>query len=262
MNFKNLCAFALSMIMLSIISFGQDKACPKVIDAPHTKLYEPLYESILCEYDDNGNCIKSFANTPKLNDHLFYFDTRFRTNGVEVIWQTKKAKANQVFTILRSKDGQKFTEIGTVDQANYDGTQYSFLDNLPYLGNNYYLLKSTDKKDQPLVSSEQAVYVNVGLCYMETLAIQKNKDKVDLNYYLDNSGTFQLLVTDIDGIEQDRKNVALKKGKNKLTILMPFNGIYFVTLTNGFSSVTDIVTQTEGAAVSNTAAVMDKIILH
>ena len=262
MNFKNTFALALSMMMLSVITFGQDKACPQVIDSPHTKLYEPLYQNILCEYDDNGNCINSFANTPKLNDKLFYFDTRFRSNGVEIIWQTKKAMSNQTFTILRSKDGQQFQEIGTIEEADYEGTQYSFLDNLPYLGNNYYMLKTTDKKDNPMVSSEQAVYVNVGLVYLETLSIQKEKERIDLNYYIDNSGTFQILVTDIDGIEQDRKNVALKKGKNNLTILIPFNGIYFVTLTNGFSSVTDIVTQTEGAKISNTAAVMDKIILH
>lgn len=94
------------------------------------------------------------------------------------------------------------------------------------------------------------------------MSIQKNKEKIELNYYLDNSGTFQLLVTDIDGVEQERKNVALKKGKSNLTILMPINGVYFVTLTNGFSSVTEIVTQTEGVPASNTAAVFDKIILH
>jgi len=250
MNFKNTLALALSMIMFIAVTFGQDKACPQVIDSPHTTLYEPLYQKVLCEYDDNGNCIGSFANTPKLNEKLFYFDTRFRTSGVELIWQTKKAKSNQVFTVLRSRDGQQFEEIGTVDVADYEGTQYSFLDNLPFLGNNFYLLKTNDKKDRPIVSSEQSVYVNLGLVYLETLAIQKEKEKIDF------------LVTDIDGIEQERKNVALKKGKNNLTILIPFNGIYFVTLTNGFSSVTDIVTQTDGTTMPSTAAITDKIILH
>ena len=262
MKFKNTFALALSLMMLSVVTSAQDKSCPQVLDSPHTKLYEPLYQKVLCEYDENGNCTGSFSNVPKLEEELVYFDTRFRSSGVEIIWQTKKAKSNRLFTILRSKDGQKFQEIGTIDLADYDGTQYSFLDNLPYLGNNYYMLKSTDRKDKPIVSNEQAVYVNVGLCYMETLSIQKNKDKIELNYFIDNSGTFQILVTDIDGIEQERKNVALSKGKNKMTILMPFNGVYFVTLTNGFSSVTDIVTQSEGVAVANTAAVFDKIILH
>lgn len=262
MNFKNAFALALFMIMLSINAFGQDKACPLVIDSPHTTLYEPLYHAVFCEYDDNGNCTNSFANTPKLNEKLHYFDTRFRTNGVEVIWQTKKSNANQVFTILRSRDGQQFQEIGTVSQADYDGTQYSFIDNLPFLGNNFYLLKTKDKKDKPLISSEQSVYVNVGIVYLETVAIKKEKEKIDLNYYIDNSGSFQILVTDIDGIEQERKNVALRKGNNNLTILIPFNGIYFVTLTNGFSSVTDIVTQTDGTVMPSTAAITDKIILH
>jgi len=262
MNFKNTYALALSMMMLSVTAFGQDRACPQVIDSPHTSLYEPLYHAVFCEYDDNGNCKGSFANTPKLNEKLYYFDTRFRTNGVELIWQTKHVKSNQVFTVFRSKDGQQFQEIGTVSQADYEGTQYSFLDNLPFLGNNFYLLKTKDKKDKPLVSSEQSVYVNVGVVYLETLAIKKEKEKIDLNYYIDNSGTFQILVTDIDGIEQERKNVALRKGKNTLTILIPFNGIYFVTLTNGFSSVTDIVTQSEGTTMPNTAAITDKIILH
>ena len=85
------------------------------------------------------------------------------------------------------------------------------------------------------------------MCHVETMDVKNNKDEVSMKYFVDNSGLFQLLVTDTDGHEKARKNVTMKTGKNDVQFSLPINGIYFVTLTNGFSSVTDLVIQSHGS---------------
>ena len=98
-----------------------------------------------------------------------------------------------------------------------------------------------------LISNQQSVYVSLGMCHLETMDVKNEKDEVKMKYFVDNSGLFQLLVTDTEGHEKARKNVAMKTGKNDIQFSLPMNGIYFVTLTNGFSSVTDLVIQSDGS---------------
>lgn len=85
--------------------------------------------------------------------------------------------------------------------------------------------------------------------------VKNKKDKVQMEYFVDNSGIFQLLVTDSEGHEKARENIEMKTGKNDIQFSLPINGIYFVTLTNGFSSVTDLVIQYQGSesSISNIA---------
>ena len=231
--------------LLNQNAYSQHPSCPKVLDES-IQLYQPLMASVACEYDSYGKCIHSFAKVPLLNQELNYFDTRFRTNGVELVWQSKNMGTNETFKILRSKDGEQFQEIGEIQSFDFADGQISFLDNLPFLGNNHYILKKVKNK-HTLLSSPQSVYVSIGMCHLETMAVQNDKNNVNMKYFADHSGIFQLLVTDTEGNEKDRRDVSIKKGKNEIVIPLPINGIYFVTLTNGFSSITDLVIQSKGA---------------
>lgn len=223
----------------------QHSSCPKVLDES-IQLYQSASASVACEYDTYGKCINSFAKVPLLSEQLYYFDTRFRTNGVELVWESKNAGINETFTVLRSKDGEQFHEIGIIESSDFADGQISFLDNLPLLGNNHYLLK---KKvgNKTLLSLQQAVYVSIGMCHLETVDIKNKEDQINVEYFVDNSGLFQLMVTDTEGHEHSRKNVSLATGKNDVIFKLPVNGIYFVTLTNGFSSITDLVVQSQGS---------------
>ena len=248
------CLFA---FLFSTNVYSQNySSCPNVLDES-IQLYQPSYADVACEYDTYGKCIQSFAKVPLLSEQLQYFDTRFRTHGVELVWQSKKFGTNESFQILRSKDGQQFQKIGEVNSADFADGQFSFLDNLPNLGNNHYLLKKTTGQ-KTLVSNQQSVYVSIGLCHLETVDIKKQKDLISMKYHLDASGVFQLLVTDTEGHEQARKDIAVRPGKNDVEIDLPFNGIYFVTLTNGFSSVTDLVVQSQGSMSQKTAVAENK----
>ena len=108
-----------------------------------------------------------------------------------------------------------------------------------------------------LISSAKC-YVSIGVCHLETMDIKnQNEDEMVAKYFVDNSGLFQLLVTDTEGNEFTRKNVSLKTGNNEVLLQLPINGIYFVTLTNGFSSVTDLVVQSKGTADTNSTVATD-----
>ncbi len=232
-------------LLFTQYALSQHAECPKVLDES-IQLYQPAYATVACEYDDFGKCINSFAKVPLLSEQLYFFDTRFRTNGVELIWQSKMTNDNDVFKILRSRDGEQFHELAEVHSADFPDGQLMYLDNLPMLGNNHYMLKKVEN-GKTLISNQQSVYVSLGMCHLETMDVKNKKDEVNMKYFVDNSGIFQLLVTDTEGHEQTRKNIAMKTGKNDIQFLLPTNGIYFVTLTNGFSSVTDLVIQSQGS---------------
>ena len=220
-------------------------SCPNVLDES-IQLYQPALANVSCEYDAYGKCINSFKKVPMLDKELKYFDTRFRTTGVELLWKSTYANNSETFKVLRSRDGKQFQEIGEVNSSDFLDGQISFYDNLPGLGNNHYIIKKS-RGSQTLLSSPQVVYVSIGMCHLETMNIKNQKDDINFNYFVDNGGIFQLLVTDTEGHEKDRRNVSMKMGINKVNLSLPQNGIYFVTLTNGFSSITDLVVQSNGS---------------
>ena len=232
-------------LLFAQYAFSQHSECPKVLDES-IQLFQPVHATVACEYDAFGKCINSFAKVPLLNEQLYFFDTRFRTNGVELIWQSKMTLGDEVFKVLRSRDGEQFHQIAEIHSSDYPDGQIMFLDNLPLLGNNHYLLKKVEA-DKTLISNQESVYVSLGICNIETMDVKNKKDEVNMKYFVDNSGLFQLLVTDTEGHEKARKNITMKTGKNDIQFLLPTNGIYFVTLTNGFSSVTDLVIQSQGS---------------
>ena len=93
------------------------------------------------------------------------------------------------------------------------------------LGNNHYMLKKVED-DKTLISNQQSVYVSLGICHLETMDVKNQKDEIKMKYFVDNSGLFQLLVTDTEGHEKARKNIAMKTGKNDIQFSLPMNGIY------------------------------------
>ncbi|MBS1661169.1 MAG: T9SS type A sorting domain-containing protein [Bacteroidetes bacterium] len=71
-----------------------------------------------------------------------------RKSGVEAVlqWQTASEQNSRDFTIERSSDGKSFSAIGVVAAAGNSSNlvDYSFTDNTPLDGSNYYRLKQRD----------------------------------------------------------------------------------------------------------------------
>lgn len=65
--------------------------------------------------------------------------------GVTIGWSTTAEQNNDYFSIEHSTDGANFTVIGKVAGANLSsGSNYSFRDEQPAIGNNFYRLSQTD----------------------------------------------------------------------------------------------------------------------
>jgi hypothetical protein len=73
-------------------------------------------------------------------------------------WSTQNEVNNDRFEIERSSDGISFTKTGSVKAMQTNGTkQYSFTDNLPLNGTNYYRIKQVDKDGSYQYSSIQKI---------------------------------------------------------------------------------------------------------
>ena len=66
-------------------------------------------------------------------------------NVVQVNWQTATETNTDHFMIQHSTDGNAFTDIGKVKAIGSGANNYSFTDNNPAIGTNYYRIQSIDK---------------------------------------------------------------------------------------------------------------------
>lgn len=77
---------------------------------------------------------------------LASFEVERYEEVIEVLWETATEINNDFFTIEKSKDGFHFNEIAKLEGAGNSSQEieYSFVDEAPYEGINYYRLKQTD----------------------------------------------------------------------------------------------------------------------
>lgn len=84
--------------------------------------------------------------TVSLPVELIDFNVADVGNEILLNWSTASELNNDYFTIEKSSDGEDFSAIGMVEGAgnSLDKLNYSFIDNEPILGMNYYRLVQTD----------------------------------------------------------------------------------------------------------------------
>jgi hypothetical protein len=90
----------------------------------------------------------NFNNTVLPVEYKSFTVTKQATSDL-VEWTTATEQNSDVFNILRSGDGQNFETIGTVNSKAPNGTSsselsYSFVDEKPQVGHNYYRLQQVD----------------------------------------------------------------------------------------------------------------------
>lgn len=92
---------------------------------------------------------------------LTFFDACLEEDVVRCDWTTESEIDNERFTLLRSKDGLSFEQIGTVPGAgtSFSTRKYVFYDEHPYSGLSYYQLMQTDFSGQSTYSQIESVYL-------------------------------------------------------------------------------------------------------
>jgi hypothetical protein len=155
-----------------------------------------------------------------------------RNNGTtnELTWITATEQNNKGFSIERSEDSKNWHTIGSLLSKAQNGNSsekltYSFTDNAPNAGVEYYRLKQTDRDGKVTYSTSISVNSNAGV----TVKIYPNPATETINI----SGVTQgdvIRVADITG-----KVVLVQKAENSLAIInlgSLSNDIYFIQVVN------------------------------
>jgi hypothetical protein len=189
-------------------------------------------------HDVSGNRIKR-SWQPALPVTLVSFTaTKFNSNPEQpsalLNWRTASEINSDRFDIQRSEDGKKWIEIGTVIASGdkTSDTDYSFLDEAPFDGENFYRLKMVDKDSTFTYSrirnldfrSPIVVYPNPVKGKLRITGILADEEPVSKVHIWDAAGRLQKQLTGVtdDGID--------------MTALP--TGIYMVTITQRNGSVT------------------------
>ena len=131
-------------------------------------------------------------------------------------WQTGSEQNSDRFEIERSSNGTTFNTIGTVASTNNpNGAQYSFQDNYPLTGINYYRLKQLDIDGK----FEYSRIVQLSFDQKGTITIYPNPVKEWLNISVTGSQTIRsIVITDLTG-------KVVQKNQNLLTSSVPVHNL-------------------------------------
>ncbi len=163
-----------------------------------------------------------------------------KANGktVQINWSTASEINNNKYEVQRSNAGKNFTTIGSLKGAGTSNNinNYTFNDENPAAGTNYYRLKQYDFDGTISTSETIAVKSNVA---ESTISVSSNGVQTDVQIMSANSTSASLYLYDINGRKLADQNVSLTTGFNKIIVnssLTP--GIYFIKLIDGGKVIT------------------------
>jgi len=140
----------------------------------------------------------SFANTAPLPVKLLDF-TGIRQDGqTKLAWATSQETNSSKFDVERSRDGHTFTIIGTVAAQGNSSTRtdYTFYDQQPLDGNNYYRLNQVDKDGR----SEYSKVIKLNFGKQLALHINPNPAHAVVNIFVENAAEqVSLQILDMSG---------------------------------------------------------------
>ena len=185
------------------------------------------------------------TNLNNLPVELTKFNATPQNNSIQLDWQTATEQNNSHFEIQKSIDGKEFSQIGTIEGfgTTTDVQNYTFIDENPINGQNYYRLKQVDfngdfeysevavaefskrhtasfypnpMKDELVIDSDITTEVNIqvfnlqGQLVKQFTDIQLN-DKHQINLSDLNSGVYQLQLIDANSLEVLQQHRLIKQ---------------------------------------------------
>ncbi|MEP6674534.1 MAG: T9SS type A sorting domain-containing protein [Ferruginibacter sp.] len=145
--------------------------------------------------------------------------TAQRTGNVNLInWSTAQEINSKYFVIERSNDGNNFSSIVQVNATGNSATatSYSYVDNHPVIGTNYYRLRMVDKDNSSKYSWIRTVR-NEGIA---DVAVYPNpvKDVLNVSISADKAGKGSMMITDINGKLIYSNSISVAQGNNNLPV--------------------------------------------
>lgn len=168
---------------------------------------------------------------------LANFDAQQKGGAVQLSWVALNERDLSRHEIQKSTNGSAFTNIGTITAQNSASTySYTFLDATPTAGNNYYRLRSIDRKGYETVSNIIEVNQGVGKTDLRVLGNPLQAGILNLQLSNINSGKYFISLYSNAGERILARSLNLTDGSLTQTINLPgtlARGLYFLEFTNG-----------------------------
>lgn len=158
---------------------------------------------------------------------LITFNAVKERSNVKLTWSTSEEVNAQEFAIERSADGRRFEKIGMVTAAgNSTATvNYSYLDNRPYSGNNFYRLRMIDRDG----SFELSRMLRIDFSKAYTITVSPNPAKSQVTIVITNA-TEPVFMQIIDIGGKVVKSQLITNQSNKVNVADLAKGFYLVRM--------------------------------
>ncbi len=173
---------------------------------------------------------------------LTSFFARASASNLKLSWQTASEKINDFFIVEKMKADQTFEAIGKVKGAGTTVTQtnYSFVDEKPRLGDNYYRLKQIDEDGKFVYS--HVVHASFDGKAANSYSIYPNPSDGKQLYFDNVTEDFAVSFQDVAGSVIFNSNVRAEDSSLDISALQLPIGFYFVrTLTKGKSQIHKLI---------------------
>ena len=148
---------------------------------------------------------------------LTAFNANEKNGTIRLNWSTASETNSSHFNILRSATANDFTKINqvTANGTTSSTSNYSFVDETPLPGTNYYKLQQVDFDGD----NETFGPVSATIAVPKTdFSISKVGTEVTLNIYAAKNGNGKIEIADLNGKINHTQSVNLEKGYNKVSI--------------------------------------------
>lgn len=181
--------------------------------------------------NSKSNFVIARYNLTTLPLHLLTFTAKRANNTNLLNWTTAQEVNTDRFEIERSSNSREFSKLGVVKAGN---TTYTFTDNNPLKGVNYYRLKMMDKDGQFTYSPIRSLTINNSQL---TIAIFPNPahNKLQLQIESDKKVALKMDIITQDGKVVLSSNISAVEGSmlHSINIAALQSGTYFLRATSG-----------------------------
>ncbi|HTI59827.1 T9SS type A sorting domain-containing protein [Mucilaginibacter sp.] len=200
----------------------------------------PKYNFSIINKDSASYGSKRFTLVVRQNPYYAYqllsFDAKKAADAAQILvsWATRNEQNYTHFTVERSLDrGKTFEVIGNVSSAGLGA--YSFIDNAPAIGPNFYRLRQEDINDSVRYSkTAEVMYSKAATGIAGNLSVYPNPAKSTVTLVIDTKvadmANYSISITNSSGLIVKQVNSTQSCWQGDVTTLLP--GTYTISVIN------------------------------
>ncbi len=173
---------------------------------------------------------------------LSYFNAQKEEDVVLLKWTTNQEGNSSHFMIEKSFDGRSWKDIGKVNAAGNSNTitNYTFYDNAPFKGINYYRLKQVDRDNRFVYTAVKSVLFSKNM----EVRITPNPASTFVNIYISKKALEKTTIVVSDANGKIIEHFITGEQQKQINISRYSKGIYFIkTVTNDTVNIQKVIVQ-------------------